>query len=85
MTKEELIDFGFELENITVEDSGNKNPYYYYSFKVIDNMILLSTDSDLVKDNEWNVYCYNNELIIDSMEDLELFVSLVRRFNKNFK
>lgn len=85
MTKEELIEFGFDRIDVSIEESGDNTAYYYYKLKVIDTIVLLSDASDSIKNNEWRVSCHDNELAIDSLEDLEIFASLVRRLNKNFE
>jgi hypothetical protein len=85
MTKEELIEFGFDRIDVSIEESGDNTAYYYYKLKVTDTIVLLSDASDSIKNNEWRVSCHDNELAIDSLEDLEIFASLVRRLNKNFE
>jgi hypothetical protein len=58
MTEEEIIDLGFEKVDILNDESQNGYDYYYYHKEVVPNLALHSTDSDDVKDNNWQLRCF---------------------------
>lgn len=82
MTENELIEAGFERVDVPVEESGNKNDYYYYTLKVCEGFDLISDDSDDRPTSDWKVYCYEMNISIKKITDVETIVSLFRQFPK---
>jgi hypothetical protein len=55
MREHELVKLGFEKEEVSAEESGDK-AYYYYTYYLTDNCIFTSSANDEVKNNDWWVY-----------------------------
>jgi len=55
MTEQELINLGFERVDILDEDSQNGFDYYYYHKEPYSGVILHSTDSIDVKNDNWSL------------------------------
>lgn len=78
MTEEELIDLGFEKVDITNDESQNGYDYYYYHKEVVSNLVLHSTDSDNVRDNYWQLKCFEIPSIqINTLEGYLRFINAV--------
>ena len=56
MTEKELIDLGFNKIDVQDIESDNGYDYYYYSYDVFDNLMLISNDSDRAQNDQWTVY-----------------------------
>lgn len=56
MTEKELIEFGFKKEIITDSESQNGYDYYYYTLEIIQDIVLVSSESDEIEDDEWGVF-----------------------------
>lgn len=59
MTEEELIESGFEKVTVQDDESQNGYDYYYYHKEICDNIVLYTTDSIDVKDNNWTIRCWD--------------------------
>lgn len=78
MTEQELIDLGFEKVNITNDESQNGYDYYYYYKEVVLNIALHSTDSDDVKNDNWQLKCFEIPSIqINTPEEYLRFIEAV--------
>jgi len=78
MTEEDLINLGFEKVDITNDESQNGYDYYYYHKEVIPNLALHSTDSDDVRDNNWQLGCFEIPSIqINTPEEYLRFIEAV--------
>jgi hypothetical protein len=82
MTEQELIETGFTRVDVPVEESGNKNDYYYYTLAVCEGFELISDESDNRPTSNWKVYCYEMNISIKKIEDVETIVALFRQFPK---
>lgn len=82
MTETELQELNFEKVIVTVEESGNKNEYYYYKYSLGDNNVLMSTPNDEASNNKWYVHEYDWGITIKTIEDVELLISLFRKWTK---
>ena len=79
MTEKELIEFGFKKEIITDSESQNGYDYYYYTLEVIQDLVLVSSESDEVEDDEWGVFFSDSDCEI---WDSKLLKELIDVFNK---
>ena len=64
MKEKDLIELGFELNNIPMEESGCDFDYYYYTKNFGDKdypFCLISNSSDNVENNEWYVKIFDFE------------------------
>lgn len=82
MTEIELEEEGFELVNVPKEESGDKTDYYYYSLKLNEHVTLTSSSDDESTRNTWRVFCYEIDLAIDNLEDLQCLISLFSKSSK---
>ncbi len=80
MTEKDLLAFGFKKDIIPDSESQNGYDYYYYTLEVIQDLILISSESDEVgADGEWGVFFSDSECEI---WDPELLKELIDVFNK---
>ena len=78
MTEEDLIDLGFEKMDIDNSDSQNGYDYYYYQKELCENVVLHSTDSIDVENNEWELMCWEIPAIrIKTKEHYLQFVEIL--------
>lgn len=82
MTEKELQELDFEKIIVTVEESGDKNEYYYYKYNLGDSNVLMSTPSDEASNNNWYVHEYDWGITIKTIEDVELLITLFRKWTK---
>ena len=79
MTEKDLLAFGFNKEIIPDSESQNGYDYYYYTLEVIQDLVLVSSESDEVENDEWGVFFSDSDYEI---WDLKLLKELIDVFNK---
>lgn len=79
MTEKELIEFGFKKDIIFDSESQNGYDYYYYTLEIIQDLVLVSSESDEVEDDEWGVFFSDSDCEI---WDPKLLKELIDVFNK---
>ena len=79
MTEKELIEFGFKKEIIPDSESQNGYDYHYYTLEVIQDIVLVSSESDEIEDDEWGVFFSDSDCEI---WDPKLLKELIDVFNK---
>jgi hypothetical protein len=79
----ELVEEGFEKVEVPVAESGNENDYYYYQLKLNENFTLISDASDEINNNIWSVYCYEIDITIKHIEDIQALIALNSKWKKN--
>jgi len=79
MTEKELIEFGFKKEIITDSESQNGYDYYYYTLEVIQDIVLVSSESDEIEDDKWGVFFSDSDCEI---WDSKLLKELIDVFSK---
>ncbi len=79
MTEKELIEFGFKKEIIPDSESQNGYDYYYYTLEIIQDIVLVSSESDEIEDDEWGVFFSDSDCEI---WDPKLLKELIDVFNK---
>jgi hypothetical protein len=82
MTEQELIEEGFERIDVLTEESGDKNDYYYYSLELNPNFVLTSDESDEIVNSQWQVYCYEIDVTVKDIEDVQALIGLFRKWSK---
>jgi hypothetical protein len=82
MTEQELIEEGFERIDVLTEESGDKNDYYYYSLKLNSDFVLISDESDEIVNSQWQVYCYEIDVTIKDIEDVQVLIGLFSKWSK---
>lgn len=84
MIKEhELVEEGFKKVIVPTSESGNENDFYYYELKLNESFTLISDANDEINNNNWNVYCYEIDITIKHIEDIQTLVALNSRWKKN--
>lgn len=82
MRESDLIEEGFEKIIVTAEESGGKNDYYYYNYKLNEHCSLTSNESDLAYGNNWIVRCFEINLVIKDLVDLQYLIALFAKSAK---
>lgn len=79
----ELVEEGFEKVEVPTSESDNQNDYYYYELKLNENFTLISDASDEINNNNWNVHCYEIDITIKDIEDIQALIALNSKWKKN--
>lgn len=79
MTEKDLLAFGFKKEIITDSESQNGYDYYYYTLEIIQDIVLVSSESDEIEDDEWGVFFSDSNCEIWNPK---LLKELIDVFNK---
>ncbi len=82
MREEELIEEGFERIDVPIEQSGNKNDYYYYRYSFGNDYSLYSSESDNSPKNKWTVTFDDFADNIVDIEDIQTLIALFKKWNK---
>lgn len=76
MTEKQLIALGFERVDVSAEESG-ATPFYYYIFEKM-NVSIISTENDLVKDDNWGVKFYDIEdITFENYKDFKSLLNII--------
>ena len=79
MKEQDLIDLGFQRNDISAEDSGDK-PFFYFTYNITDELCLISTDNDEAERSGWYVELFDYENIeISNLEDLKSLIEIIER------
>ena len=54
MKEQDLIDLGFERNDVSAEESGHVR-FYYYTYNITDELSLISSDNGEAKKDGWFV------------------------------
>jgi hypothetical protein len=82
MKQQELTEAGFDKVIVTKEESGDKNDYYYYSYEINSDVILISNESDEINNNQWKVYEHSWGVAMTDIEDVVLLIDLFKKWSK---
>ena len=82
MKHQELTEAGFDKVIVTKEESGDKNDYYYYSYEINSDVILVSNESDEINNNQWKVYEHSWGVAMTDIEDVVLLIDLFKKWSK---
>ena len=82
MKQQELTEAGFDKVIVTKEESGDKNDYYYYSYEINSDVILISNASDEINNNQWKVYEHSWGVAMTDIEDVVLLIDLFKKWSK---
>ena len=82
MKQQELTEAGFDKVIVTKEESGDKNDYYYYSYEINSDVILISNASDEINNNQWKVYEHSWGVAMTDIEDVILIIDLFKKWSK---
>ena len=77
MIEKDLIGLGFERQDVTAEDVGTDNDFYYYTLD-IEDLCLISNASDEVND-EWKIYIFDyNGFEFTELGKLVKFIDILK-------
>lgn len=82
MKQQELTEAGFDKVIVTKEESGDQNDYYYYSYEINSDVILISNESDEINNNQWKVYEHSWGVAMTDIEDVVLLIDLFKKWSK---
>lgn len=82
MKQQELTEAKFDKVIVTKEESGDKNDYYYYSYEINSDVILVSNGSDEINNNQWKVYEHSWGVAMTDIEDVVLIIDLFKKWSK---
>jgi len=82
MKQQELTEAGFDKVIVTKEESGDQNDYYYYSYEINSDVILVSNESDEINNNQWKVYEHSWGVAMTDIEDVILIIDLFKKWSK---
>lgn len=82
MRESDLIEEGFDKIIILAEESGNKNDYYYYHYRLNEHCSLTSNENDVAYGNNWIVRCFEINLVIKDLVDLQYLIALFAKSAK---
>jgi len=78
MTEQEIIELGFEKVDILHNESQNGYDYYFYQKELCDQIVLHSTDNTDVKNDSWEIKCFEIPSIrIESKEHFLQFLEIM--------
>jgi hypothetical protein len=79
MKEQDLIDLGFERNDVSAEESGDVR-FYYYTYNITDELSLISSDDGEAKKDGWSVEMFDYDNIeFTSKEDIEKLISLIEK------
>ena len=58
MREKDLIQLGFERQDVTAKEVGTDNEFYYYTLE-IEDLCLITNASDEVVNDEWKVFIFD--------------------------
>ena len=81
MKEKELIALGFNRRDVTEEESGYEDDWYYYEMDFGDGHLgLISPSNDEVENDEWYVETFNDNTIrFTKSSDVMAFIDLINR------
>jgi hypothetical protein len=78
MTEQDLINEGFDKVTISNDESQNGFDYYYYQKEVCESIVLYSTDSVDVVDDNWKLRTFDvPAILISELGHYKQFMELI--------
>ena len=75
MREKDLIDLGFERQDVSAEDVGTNNDFYYYTLD-IEDFCLITNASD---EEKWKVYIFDyNGFVFTDLLELVKFIKILK-------
>jgi len=79
MKEQDLIDAGFTKRIVPIEESGNKEDFYYYFLEVLDGITLVSDATVEIEGDQWTVDCFEvDKILITEPEQLFNFLETMK-------
>jgi hypothetical protein len=82
MTEQDIIKLGFERNDVTAEQSGYENDWYYYTYDFVSGLSLITTDNEEANKTGWCVEFFdtNDKIRFTDVKNVEALINLI---NKN--
>jgi hypothetical protein len=83
MKEQDLLDLGFKRNDVTAEESGAPNDFYYYDIDLGSNgsVSLISPSDDEVENGNWYVEVFEDpKVMFTDKNDLKVLIDII---NKN--
>jgi hypothetical protein len=83
MKEQDLLDLGFKRNDVTAEESGAPNDFYYYDIDLGSNgsISLISPSDDEVENGNWYVEVFEDpKVMFTDKNDLKVLIDII---NKN--
>ena len=79
MKEEDLISIGFERVDVTKEESGSPNDWYYYTYDLTQHFCLISSDNEEAEKDGWYVEFFEveNEIRFTNVRELAKLITLI--------
>jgi len=78
MTEQVFIDLGFELHDVSLEESGQDTPYHFYDLEIGDICFITNGNDDAEVDG-WECSIFDSmTLKIKGAGDLEELIKIIR-------
>ena len=86
MTEQDLIELKFNRNDITVEESGCQDDWYYYTYDFGNNLTLISCDNEEAQTKGWYIEVFEVDTIrFYTAEDVKNLIDIINKNkNKNF-
>jgi hypothetical protein len=81
MTEDNLIELGFKRIDVPVEESGDKEDYHYYNYKLSDDINLVSSDSTESGKRNW-VVSVDYWGRMENVDDVSMIIDFFKRISK---
>ena len=79
MKEQDLLDLGFERNDVSAEESGDV-PFYYYTYDITDELCLISSDDGEAKKHGWSVEMFDYDGIkFTTIEDLKTLITSIEK------
>ena len=79
MKEQDLLDLGFERNDVSAEESGD-NPFYYYTYDITNEFCLISSDDGEAKKDGWSVEMFDySDIKITDAEDLKALITVIEK------
>ena len=78
MKEQDLIDLGFERVDVTKEESGSPDDWYYYTYDFTEQLSLISSDNEEAEDRGWCVELdFDDEIQFTNIRELAKLMTLI--------
>lgn len=84
MTEQDVIKLGFERNDVTAEQSGYENDWYYYTYDFVNGLGLITPDNEEANKSGWYVGFFDtgDKIRFTDIKEVEALINLI---NKNLK
>ena len=82
ITEELLLELGFYREDVSKEESGGDEDFYYFTFNPIQGISLITNSNDEVEKDGWTVEFFDSDLKINSAVTLRKLIGVLTEILK---